>query len=236
MLSDAVQMLQAIEKSIALTDRQRLLVLQTTDLALATVVRENWPEIRASHAVTSMIARRMFNHYSVQKQLKNEISLSTIQSASGVLQQVVGTCLRAYLRAVDTSFAVRLDKGYGNVHPDVSVEKDGHPWSAIEVKTDLGWNRTYVSSGEWENRQQSLYEAGFGQAHLLILANANWSGWEPSMEEAGIYVILWISPNVSPRFKWYQDEDAELIIGPSRTADVLHPVEPLFEQIAPWRK
>lgn len=233
--SSFLQTLEAIERSIALTDRQRLLVLQTTDLAVATVLREHWSEIRESHAVTLMIARRMFNYYSSQKELKNEISLSTIQSASGVFQQVVGTYLRAYLRAIDPSFTVELDKPYGKVHPDIAVEKLGRPWSAIEVKTDLGWRRSYISSGEWKKRQQGLYDSGFRQAYLLILANTNWSGWDPSMKDLDVRVILRISPNVSPRFRWYREETAPLDVGSSPTADVLHGVEPIFEEIARWR-
>lgn len=231
-----VQMLEAIEKSIALTDRQRLLVLQTTDLAVATVLREHWPEVRNSHAVTAMIARRMFNHYSSQRELKNQIALSRMQSASGVFQQVVGTYLRAYLRAVAPAFAVALDKAYGKVQPDIAVERNGRPWSAIEVKTDLGWNRSYISSGEWKRRRQSLQEAGFGRAYLLILANTNWSGWNQSMEEFGVRVIFWTNPNMHPRFTWYRDENAPLRVGSNPTDDILHPVEPIFEEIGQRRQ
>jgi capsid protein len=182
----ALQLLEAIEGSIALTDRQRLLVLQTTDLAVTTVLREQWPEIRKSCDVTVMIARRMFNHYSFQKQLKKDISLSTISSASGVFHQVVGTYLRAYLRSRDDSFRVALEKSYGTVRPDISIEKNGKPWAALEVKTDLGWNRPYLSSGEWTKRRQSVIDAGFRDARLVLLANSNWSGWDTSMEPLGV--------------------------------------------------
>jgi hypothetical protein len=233
-LSKPLETLRAIEESIALTDSQRLLILQTTDLAVATVVRENWPELRVSYALTAMIARRMFNHYKAQKKLKSEISLATIPSASGLFQQAVGTYLRAYLRAVDQSFNVHLDKGYGKLHPDVAIEAGGTPRSAIEVKTDLGWDRTYVSEGGWQKRREALIGEGFRDVHLLILANANWSGWQPSMEGGGIHVMLWTSPN-NTRFKWYENEDADLVVGATQAADVLHPVEPLFEEIAPWR-
>lgn len=227
----ALEMLEQIESSIALTDRQRLLVLQTTDLAVATVLREQWPEIAKSHGVTSMIARRMFNHYRSQKQLKKEIALTTISSASGVFQQVLGTYLRAFLRGFGDSFKVALEKSYGKVKPDISIEKDGQPWSAIEVKTDLGWDRLYVSSGEWSRRRQSLIDVGFRDAHLVVLANTNWSGWNSSMESLGVLVILRFSPN-DLRFSWYQDEETALTLEPLATADVIHAVEPLFEEIA----
>jgi hypothetical protein len=221
------ELLEAIEESIALTDRQRLLVLRTTDLAVMQVIRDSWPELKSSSVITRMVARRMFNHYKTQIDLKKQISLSRIESASGVLQRVVGSYLAAYLSNVSPRYAVWLDKRYsGDIHPDIAVERDAQPFSAIEMKTDLGWQRDYISSGAWDARRKNLVGAGFSHSYLVVLANTNWAGWSPPMRSQNVYVLLPTSPNMTAKFKWYEDERAPL--------DIMHPLENVFEQIAPW--
>jgi hypothetical protein len=144
--------LRNIEDSIALTDRQRLLVIKTTELAVATVLRESWEDLKQDRAVTEMIARRMFNHYQSQQLLKSHIGLETMTPASAILQQAVGTYLRAYLAGMG-EFEVRLEHRYQpGLQPDIAVEHDARRIAAVEVKTDLGWKREYISGGAWAAR------------------------------------------------------------------------------------
>ena len=154
-MAKGIERLRNIEESIAMTDRQRLMVMQTTELAVTTIFRENWEEISQTNAVTEMIVRRMFNHYFAQKELKRQIELSIIPSASGIFQQAVGTYLRAFLDNHD-HFDVYLDKLYeGRVRPDVAVELNGQRLVAVEVKTDLGWQRDYIQSDKkWSARRK----------------------------------------------------------------------------------
>ena len=75
-MSDKVKRLRDIEESMAMPDRQRLMIMRTTDLAVATVLREGWADVKEAHGVTEMIARRVFYHYKAQKELKKQIGLS----------------------------------------------------------------------------------------------------------------------------------------------------------------
>ena len=146
-MNEPLHKLRDIEESIALTDRQRLLVLRTTELAVATVLRESWEELKQGRAVTEMIARRMFNHYRSQQQLKSQIGLQTMTSASAIFQQSVGTYLRSYLEGIG-DFEVRLEHRYAQgLQPDIAVECRGSAIAAVEVKTDLGWNRIHLRAG-----------------------------------------------------------------------------------------
>lgn len=237
-VTDPVQRLRDVEEAIAMPDRQRLLVMQTTGLAVTTILRESWSEIKDANAVTEAIARRMFFYCKAQKELKKQVGLSIVPSMSGVFQQAVGTYLRAYLETVGP-FEVYLDKLYdGHLRPDIAIERDGQRQSIIEVKTDLGWNRDYIDAPDeddsWAKRRNQCLEAGFQAVYLLILANSNWPGFKQGMERQGVRVLLRTSPN-SGKFKWYQDEQAPL--GKANLNDlnddggVIHPIEALFEEV-----
>lgn len=232
-MRDSIQKLRDVEEAIAISDRQRLLAMRTTELAVATVMRESWDELKATHAVSEMVARRMFNQYRAQKELKRLIGLSISPSASGFFQQAVGTYLRAYLESVG-EYGVYLDRLYnGRLRPDVAVERGKERLAVIEVKTDLGWNREYVSSGGWDRRKRECLEAGFRAAYLLILANTNWPGYSQTMDGSGVRVLLWTHPNDRVECAWYQQVDAPLTITSSPGQwSILHPIEELFEEIA----
>ena len=196
-------------------------------------MREDGEQIGRVRAVTEMVARRMFYHYKAQKALKAQIALSAISPASGVFQQVVGTYLRAYLKTVG-EYDVYLDRLYdGQLRPDISIERRGKRLAAIEVKTDLGWHREYISSGGWRSRKDKCLGAGFPYSYLLILSNLNWPGFPPSMESEGVRVLLSGHPN-DRRFKWYTNDRIPLdgpSTPPSPSDDVIHPIEELFEQL-----
>jgi hypothetical protein len=236
---DPIQRLRDIEEAIAMTDRQRLLVMGTTGLAVETVLRQSWGEIKEALAITEMITRRMFNHCKAQKELKKQIGLSIVPSMSGIFQQAVGTYLRAYLETVG-QFQVHLDKQYdGHLRPDIAVERNSQRLAAIEVKTDLGWNRDYIATpaepDSWANRKDQCKNAQFEAVYLLILANSNWPGFKSGMERQGVRVLLRTSPN-NVKFKWYQDEQAplgEAILNDSNDdGEVIHPIEALFEEVS----
>ena len=143
--------------------------------------------------------------------------------------------MRAFLDNHD-HFEVYLDKLYKErVRPDVAVELNGHRLVAVEVKTDLGWQRDYIASGKWSKRRKACINIGFGDAYLLILANSNWSGFKPDMESQNVRVLMCTSPN-DPKFKWYTEPETSLdrVSSPEfcTQGDVIHPIEELFTEIA----
>ena len=234
----SVERLKVLEEAIAQPDRRRLAVMRKSRLTAKNVLKNRWPEVKEGCAVTEAIALRLFYHYKTQKDVKEEIGLSVADSASGVFHQAVGMYLKAYLETLG-HFPVYLDKRYKYegrkyVRPDIAVERDGQPTVAIEVKTDLGWKRDYIESGAWARRQEHCQSVGFKVVYLLILANTNWSGFGPGMEEQGVRVLLRISPN-DPRFKWYQDAGKPWAVKTMFGVDypeVLHPIESLFEEVS----
>ena len=144
---DFIKKLREVEASIARTDHKRLQILRTTETKVESVLQENWDEIAKAHGISEMVARRMFYHSRFQKELKEQIGLSIIPSASGIFQQVVGAYLRAFLKS-EGPFQVSLDRLYEKrFRPDIAVERNGQRWAVIEVKTDLGWHRDYAKSG-----------------------------------------------------------------------------------------
>ena len=236
-VKSGIERLRLLEDAIAKPDRRRLASMRSSKLIARNILKNRWPELKEGFAVTEAITRRMFNHYKTQKDLKEEIGLSVAPSASGVFHQAVGMYLKAYLETIG-HYPIFLDKRYNYgrkyLRPDIAIERDGKPAVAIEVKTDLGWKRDYIESGDWTRRQKHCESAGFKLVYLLILANTNWSGFEVGMEEQGIRVMLSVSPN-DPKFEWYQDTMYPWALkGLFRVEypEMLHPIETLFEEVS----
>ena len=235
MQRSSYERLLQIEGSIAMPDRQRVMILDTSYLALQTVLREHWMDLRQRYAISEMIARRMFYYYQTQKQLKKVLQVSIAAAASDVLEQVIGMYISAYLTSIG-SFEVKINSLFsytgGQVRPDIAVLHNGVRLATVEVKTDLGWQRDYCTKTGWKERREKCKEtAGFKEAILFVLAKKNWEKEyvkiEAIMEDESIFVLLKEHPNDERRFPWYENDSTSL-----EESDIIRPIESMFEDIS----
>lgn len=221
-----------IERQVSLADQQRLMSIETTFLALETVLREKWQPLKQQWAITEMIGRRMFYHYRTQKQLKQLLGISMAAAGASVLEQVIGTYLAAYLGQF-SGFRVYLNRQFRTtsgerVRPDIAVTHGDQNVAALEAKTDLGWHRGYIDEGDWDKRREMFRSAAFSQSYLIIMSNVNWSGYRQEMDRQGVRVLFVEHPNDDSAFPLYTDEAHRL----THPDEIIHPVEPVFEQVA----
>ena len=224
------EQLMQIERQIALADEQRLMAVQTTFLAIQTLLGLHWRQLRETWAVTEMIARRMFYHFKTQQDLKKLLEIRKAAARSDVLEQAVGTYLKAYLGS-DRGVKVRLNwqfRGrHGSVRPDIAVVREEQRIAALEVKIDLGYNKGYIKNGGWKKRQDECVQARFARCYLVVLTNRNWPGYEECMGEQNVRVLLVEHPNSETSFPLYEEETYRL----SPDHDMMHPIEPVFQEI-----
>lgn len=235
-----------IEKQLRLADQHRVMSIETTFLALQAVLEQHRTLLLREHAITEMIGRRMFYHYHNQKLLKQLLDISIAAPGYDVFEQAVAIYLAAFLRPFG-DFKVALNhqffvKGGIRLRPDIAVTHAERKIAALEVKTDLGWNREYIKNGEWAGRRKAFIEVGFPQSYLVILTKINWykQGWVSDLckpdvlDKLGVTVLFHEHPNDPNKFPWYRDEEAQLHVegDPLHPADIIHFIEPLFEEIS----
>lgn len=226
------QRLLQIEDSIAIPDRQRLMILDTSYLALQTLIREHWKDLKQIYAISEMIARRMFYYYRTQKQLKKVFQISMAAASSDVLEQAIGMYLSAYLGQFE-GFEVKMNSLFkhrgGQIRPDIAVLKDKTKLATVEIKIDLGWQRNYLKT-DWEKRCEECKTAGFRRSYIFMLTKYNWEKeYEEirlKMENDHIFVLLKEHPNNDNRFPWYKNDTV-----PLQKSDIISPIEIMFEEI-----
>ena len=232
----AYERLMRIETNIASPDHKRVGILRTSSSQVQKVLEAHWPTLKQQLAVSEMIARRMFYHFKTQKDLKTALGISLAPVGAGVLEQAVGMYLAAYLRQFP-GLEVTMNTLFGRrIRPDIAVLYNGDRLATVEVKIDLGWQRSYFRpekkgvASRWDARVRGCRQAGFKRSYILVLTKSNWlrsySEIEARAEAEGIFVLLKEHPNDEKRFRWYRDDSERL-----RRSDVIRPIEGMLEEI-----
>jgi type I site-specific restriction-modification system R (restriction) subunit len=133
-----------------------------------------------NNEISQAILLRMKSYYTYQNQIKHLLNKRYITPASDFFVETILFYLMVCLKLCKSSLQVRSEKqigGKGTPRPDMSIWDNGKLVSAIECKTQLGWNR-YGWKQDYKKRTAKIKRL-FPDAtcYLIVMTSQNWPGF-----------------------------------------------------------
>lgn len=173
--------------------------------------------------ITHAILLRLKAFFRCQEQIKANLGKIYAAPAADFFVETVCFFLKVVLEKLNPTLSVASEKNVvkrrGSMRPDISIWKGEELVSAIECKTQLGWNRKGWLD-DFEKREKILSD-DFQNARifLLVMTGSNWPGFGKD-ERVGkqFFVIL--------NKIWPIDFEIENV-----ESAITTPIESLFEEI-----
>src|SRR3989344_5815181 len=95
----------------------------------------------------------LFKIREAQWRFKIDFKRKIDYSLSDFFQDIVAHYLK---RTLPTNFEVVVEEKMGRTRPDILIRKNGQNWAAIEIKTNIGWNRSLVNEKNHKIRLKQI--------------------------------------------------------------------------------
>lgn len=106
-----------------------------------------------SKKVSWLIYYNIFRIRESQWKYKVDFKRKIDYSLSNIFQDIVAHYLK---KTLSSNFEVIIEEKIGKVRPDILIRKNGKNWAAIEIKTNIGWNRWLVNEENHKIRLKQL--------------------------------------------------------------------------------
>lgn len=144
--------------------------------------------------LTHAVLLRLKSYFAAQDEIKRSLQKVYAAPAADFFVETVCFFLKVAFRHLNPSLVVASEKNIvprrGALRPDISIWQADKVVSAIECKTQLGWNRNKWLP-DFEEREKRLHqEYPEAKLFLLVLTSSNWRGFGTDQRGGKQFFVL----------------------------------------------
>lgn len=140
------------------------------------VIERNWEEIKSARLLTKEYLQRITDYYNMLYEFNEKIKRGRMRPINDYIENTFALYLYAFLKANKIDFELIIDKKEKfqktNYFPDILIKKESAPKIAIEIKNDLGHERTTWHTNL--NKKYLKFKKSRVNLFVLIITSANW--------------------------------------------------------------